>query len=67
MSEAVLEMLELCQRAPDEIVGSAACAREVLGKLGERPVLVEVESAGLALVLGEYRAVDIKEPLLPGA
>ncbi len=67
MSEAVLEMLELCQRAPDEIVGPAACAREVLGKLGERPVLMEVESAGLALVLGEHRAVDIKEPLLPRA
>jgi hypothetical protein len=67
MSKALLEMLELCQCPPDEIVGTAARAREVLGKLGERPVLVEVETAGLALVLGEHRAVDVKEPLLPRA
>jgi hypothetical protein len=67
MSEALLEMLELCKCAPDEIVGTAACAREVLGKLGERPVLVEVEAARLALVFCEHGAVDIKEPLLPRA
>jgi hypothetical protein len=67
MPEALLEMLELCERSPDEIVGAAARAREMLGKLGERPVLVEVEAACLALVLGEHGAVDIKEPLLPRA
>ena len=67
VSEAVLEMLELRQRAPDEIVGAAARAREMLGKLGERPVLMEVQAAGLTLVLGEHGAVDVEEPLLPRA
>lgn len=67
MPEAVLEMLELRKRAPDEIMGAAACAREMLGKLGERPVLVEVEAACLALVVREHGAVDVKKPLLPRA
>jgi len=67
VSEPRLEMLELRKRAPDEIVGPTTRAREVLGKLGERPVLVEVEAARLALVLGEHGAVDVKEPLVPRA
>ena len=61
----VLEVLELRQRAAHQVVGAAAGAREVLGELGERPVLVEVQAAGLALVLGEHGAVDVEEPLLP--
>jgi hypothetical protein len=65
--EALLEMLELGQRAPNEIVGSASRACEVLGKLGERPVLVEVKAACLALMVREHGSVDVKEPLLPGA
>jgi hypothetical protein len=39
----------------------------MLGKLGERPVLVEVEAACLALVVREHGAVDVKKPLLPRA
>ena len=67
VSEAVLEMIELSECAADQVMGAAPSTREMLGELRERPVLMEVEPAGLALVLGEHRAVDIKEPLLPRA
>jgi hypothetical protein len=65
MAESCLEVLELRQRAAHQIVGAAAGALEVLGKLGERPVLVEVQAARVALVLGEQGAVDVEKPLLP--
>ena len=67
MPETILEVLELCQRAANEVVGAAPGACEMLGKLGERPVLVEMEPAGLALVIGEHGAVHIEEPLLQDA
>jgi len=65
--EAILEVLELCQRPANEVVGAAPGACEMLGKLGERPVLVEMEPAGLALVTGEHGAVHVEEPLLQNA
>ena len=67
VAEAVLEVRELGQRAADEVMGAAARACEVLGELGEGPVLVEMQPAGLTLVLGEQGAVDVKEALLPRA
>ena len=67
MPEAILEVLELCQCPANEVVGAAPRACEVLGKLGERPVLVEMEPAGFALVVGEHGAVDVEEPLLQNA
>ena len=67
MAETVFEVFELRQRAPHEIVGAAAGAREMLGELGERPVLVEVQPAGFALVVRQHGAIDVEEPLLPGA
>ena len=64
VAEALLEVLELRKRAADQVVRAAARALQVLGELGERPVLVEVQPAGLTLVLGEQRAVDVEQPLL---
>jgi hypothetical protein len=65
--EPVLAVLELRERAPDEVVRSAARAGEMLSKLGERPVLVEVQAAGFTLVLGQERAIYVEQPLLPRA
>ena len=56
-------MGELCERAADEVVGAAATHSEGLGELGVRPVLVETQAAGLALVVGENGAVDVEQPL----
>ncbi len=67
VTEPILEVLELGEGATDEIVGAAARAAEMLGELGERPILVEVQPAGLALVVGEHGAIDVKQPLLPHA
>ena len=67
MTKTALEMLQLRQRTPDEIVRAAARAREMLGDLGERPVLMEVQAAGLTLVIREHGTVDVEEPLLPCA
>lgn len=64
MSETVLEVIELSERAADEVMGAAPSAREMLGELRERPVLMEVEPAGLALVVGEQGTVDVEQPLL---
>ena len=64
MPEAILEVIKLRERATDEVVGATASAREVFGELGERPVLVKVQAAGLALMVGEQGAVDVEQPLL---
>ena len=56
-------MLELGQPPADQVVGTAPAAAQVLGQLGEGPVLVEVEAAGLPLAVGEQPAVDVEEPL----
>jgi hypothetical protein len=64
MSETVLEVLELSERAADEVVGAAPSTREMLRELRERPILVEVEPAGLVLVVGEQGTVDVEEALL---
>jgi hypothetical protein len=62
--KTILEVIKLRQRPTDEIVGATASAREVFGELGERPVLVKVQAAGLALMVGEQGAVDVEQPLL---
>src|SRR5580698_6316823 len=67
MAEALLEVLELGERATNEVMRPTAGALQVLGELGERPVLMEMQAACLALVLGEQRAVDVKQPLLRDA
>ena len=64
MAEALLEVLELGERAAHEVVGSAPRALKMLGELGERPVLVQVQAAGRVLMLGEQCAVDVEEALL---
>jgi hypothetical protein len=43
---------------------TTASALEVLGELGDRPILVEVEAAGLALVIGEQGAEHVEEALM---
>jgi hypothetical protein len=63
--EPVLAVLELRQCAPDEVVRTAPGTCEVFGKLGERPVLVEVQAAGFTLMLGQERAIHVEQPLLP--
>jgi hypothetical protein len=47
-------------------MGAAPAAAQALGQLGEGPILVQVQPAGLALVIGEQRAVDIEEALEVG-
>jgi hypothetical protein len=64
MAEALLEVLELGERAAHQVVGSAPRAVKMLSELGERPILVEVQAAGRALVLGEHCAIDVEETLL---
>jgi hypothetical protein len=65
VAEPVLAVLELRQCAPDEVVRTAPGTCEVFGKLGERPVLMEVQAAGFTLMLGQERAVHVEQPLLP--
>ena len=65
-AEPLLEALQLRERPPHQVVGAAAGAAQVLGELGDRPVLVEVQAAGLALMVGEHGAVDVEQPLARG-
>jgi len=62
--KTLLEVLELGDSSPDQVVGTAARALEVLGELGDRPVLVEMEAAGLALVVGEQATEHVEETLM---
>jgi hypothetical protein len=67
VAEPILAVLELRQRSLNEIVRTAPGTSEMFGKLGERPVLVEVQAAGFTLMLGQERAVHVEQPLLPRA
>ena len=63
MTEAILEVLQLGEATTDEIVSGAAGAAVRLGEFRVRPVLIEMETARLALPLGEQGAVDVEQPL----
>ena len=65
VAKALLEVLELRQRAAHQVVGAASGAGEVLGELGEGPILMEVQPARVALMFGEQGAVDVEQTLLP--
>ena len=66
MTQPRLAVLELGQAPAHQVVGAAAAAAQVLGQLGEGPVLVQVEAAGLALAVGEQAAVDVEQTLEVG-
>lgn len=65
-AEPLLQVFQLGERAAHQVVRPAAAAAEVLGQLGERPVLIEVEVAGIALVAGEHGPVDVEKSLQVG-
>ena len=63
MTQALFAVLELGEATTDEIMGGAARAAIRLGEFRVRPVLIEMETARLALPLGEQGAIDVQQPL----
>src|ERR1700730_9325079 len=64
VSQAVFKVLQLGEPAPHQVVGATARAAKLLCELGERPVLVEMQTAGFPLVRGQQRAVHVEKPLV---
>src|SRR5207302_6691989 len=63
VAETLLESCELRRGPAHQVVRGAPRAPEALGDLAVRPVLVQVQPASLALMLGETRAVDVEQAL----
>src|SRR5205807_6319562 len=67
VAETLLKSSELRRGPAHQVVGGAPRAPEALGDLAVRPVLVQVQPAGLALMRGEQRAVDVEQALVSRA
>ena len=64
VAETLLKSCELRRGPAHQVVRGAPRAPEALGDLAVRPVLVEMEPAGLALMLGQECAIDIEQALV---
>ena len=66
MPEFFFHEFNVGQATLNQIGGATAAHPEVLGQFGVGPVVIQIEPAGVALAIGQNRAVDVEEALAVG-